>query len=95
MGIDVTAELGEDGEPDVFGAEDEVVVLVVGVDGGFDEAAGGGGVEGGCFGGGEVGSVGGVEDSFAFEGFFEVGCGEEGWYGRVRFEGWLGGACAC
>ena len=93
MGIDVTAELGKDGKPDVFGAEDEVVVLVIGVDGGFYEAVGGG-VEGGCFGGGEVGSVGGVEDSFAFEELFEAGCGEEGGYGRARFEGWLVVACA-
>ena len=93
MGIDVTAELDEDGKPDVVGADDEAVVLVVGVDGGFDEAVGGG-VEGSCFGGGEIRGVGGVEDSFAFEGFFEAGCGEEGGYGRVRFEGWLGVACA-
>lgn len=93
MGIDVTAELGEDGKPDVFGAEDEVVVLVVGVDGGFDEAVGGG-VEEGCFEGGEIAGVGGVEDSFAFEGSFVAGCREEGGYGRVRFEGWLGVACA-
>ena len=93
MDTDVTAELGEDGEPDVFGADDEVVVLVVGVDGAFDEAVGGG-VEGSCFGGGEVGFVGGGEDSFAFEGFSEAGCGEEGVYGRYRFEGWLGVACA-
>ena len=44
----------------------------------------------GCFGGGEVGYVGGLENSFAFEGFFEAGCGEEGVYGRDRFEGCLG-----
>ena len=81
MGIDVTAELGEDSKLDVFGAEDEVVVLVVGVDGDFDEAVGGG-VEGACFGGGKIGGVGGVEDSFTFEGFFRTGCGEEGGYGR-------------
>ena len=93
MDIDVTAELGEDGKPDVVGADDEVVVLVIGVYGGFDAAVGGG-VEGGCFRGGEVGGVGGVEDSFAFERFSEAGCGEEGGYGLVRFEGWLGGACA-
>ena len=93
MGIDVTAELDEDGKPDVFGAEDEVVVLVVGVDGRFDEAVGGG-VEGVGFGGGEVGGVGGVEDNFAFEGFCEAGCGEEGGYGCDWFEGWLGVACA-
>ena len=70
MDIDVTAELGEDRKPDVFGADDEVVVLIVGVDGAFDEAVGGG-VEEGYFGGGEVGFVGGLEDSFAFEGFLK------------------------
>ncbi len=42
MGVDVEAELREDGEPDVVGAEAEVVVLVVGHDGGVDEAVGGG-----------------------------------------------------
>jgi len=36
--VDVEAELGEDGEPDVVGPEDEVVVLVVGGEGGVDEA---------------------------------------------------------
>ena len=93
MGVDVAAELGEDRKPDVFRADDEAVVLVVGVDGAFDEAVGGG-VEGGCFGGGEVGYVGGLENSLAFEGFFAAGCGEEGVYGRDRFEGCLGVAWA-
>lgn len=36
--VDVQVELGEDGEPDVVGPEDEVVVLVVGGEGGVDEA---------------------------------------------------------
>ena len=40
MGIDVTDELGENRKSDVSGAEYEVLVLVVGVDG-----AVGGGVE--------------------------------------------------
>ena len=66
MGIAVTAELGEDGKSDVFGADDEVVVLVAGLDGAFEKAVGGG-VEGSCFGGGEVGYVGGLENSFVFE----------------------------
>jgi len=47
VGVDVGAELGEDGEPDVFGADDEVVVLVVGFDAGVEEAVFGG-EGGGC-----------------------------------------------
>ena len=78
MDLDVTAELGEHRKPDVFGADDEVVVLIVGVDRAFDEAVGGG-VEEGCYRGGEVGHVGGLQNNFAFEGFLEAGCGE----GRV------------
>ena len=33
-----------------------------------------------------MGFVGGLENYFAFEGFFKAGCGEEGVYGRDRFE---------
>lgn len=43
MGVDVEIYLGEDGKPNVFWAEDEVVVGAVGLDGGPDEAVGGGG----------------------------------------------------
>lgn len=43
VGVDVEVELGEDGEPDIFWAENEVVVGAVGLDGGPDEAIGGGG----------------------------------------------------
>jgi len=47
--VDVEADLREDGEPNVFGANTEVVMLVIGHDGGVDEAVGGGmyAVEGG------------------------------------------------
>lgn len=37
VGVDVLIELGKDGDPDVFGANGEVQVSVVGVDGGIDE----------------------------------------------------------
>lgn len=40
--IDEEAHLCEDGEPDILGAEDEVVVAAVGMVSGPDEAVGGG-----------------------------------------------------
>lgn len=36
--VDVQAQLYEDGEPDIIGSNDKMVVLVVGVDSGVDEA---------------------------------------------------------
>jgi len=36
--VDVQAQLNEDGEPDIVGSNDKMVVLVVGVDSGIDEA---------------------------------------------------------
>jgi len=61
VGVDVEAELREDGEPDVVGADAEVLVLVAGHDGGVDEAVGGGvdGV-GGWSGGSGLGGGSGV-----------------------------------
>lgn len=38
--VDVATELREDGEPDVFGPEGEVVVVIVGCDDAVHEAVG-------------------------------------------------------
>ena len=38
--VDVEVQLGKDGEPDIFRADLQVVVLVVGLDGTIDEAIG-------------------------------------------------------
>ncbi len=41
MGIYIAAELSQDGEPHIFRTDDEVMMLVVGLDGALDEAIGG------------------------------------------------------
>ena len=41
VGVDVDGELAEDGEPDVFGSDLQVVMEVVGSDGAVDEAVSG------------------------------------------------------
>lgn len=37
VGVDKMAELGEDGDPDVFRPDGQVQVFVVGLDGGIDQ----------------------------------------------------------
>ena len=37
--VDVEVELGEDGDPEIVGAKNQVVVMVPGVEASFDETA--------------------------------------------------------
>ena len=91
MRVDVEAELVEDGEPDVFGADGEVVVAAVGGVEGVDEAV----AVGGDMAVGEGVGEGALDDLFALLAIVAAGVLEEVLWGGAVWPGPFLGGVVC